>query len=254
MYSEGNKDINWNNVIEKEAVGMDGLDLGKVKQVGDTFIITEKGLINKKKYHLPISSVENFENEVLKLKINEMDLQSYQQTEDTEAIESYSSFKSSDMSKELETQIPLISEKLEVSKKVVEDSLKIVKEPVKETKTAQIELTHEKVTIEKRPVANDNWRSDNSSSSIKDSNAGLSTDQSSQESAMMNGPVDSKTEITIQIKREEPVITKKSFVREEVIVKKKPVTETKTVTEEIINEEIKYDDKLIEENKNKQSL
>ena len=41
-------------------------------------------------------------------------------------------------------------------------------------------------------------------------------------------PAYSWTEYSIPIKKEEPVITKKSFVREEVIIKKKPITETKT--------------------------
>jgi uncharacterized protein (TIGR02271 family) len=50
----------------------------------------------------------------------------------------------------------------------------------------------------------------------------------------------SKAEFLIPIKREEPIITKKSFVREEVVLKKNPVTETKTITEEITKEEISY--------------
>ena len=44
----------------------------------------------------------------------------------------------------------------------------------------------------------------------------------------------------IPVKREEPVITKRSFVKEEIVVKKKPVTETKTVSEEVVNEEMEY--------------
>ena len=53
------------------------------------------------------------------------------------------------------------------------------------------------------------------------------------------GSIYSKTEFSIPIKKEEPVITKKSFVREEVIIKKKPITETKTIAEEITREEVK---------------
>jgi uncharacterized protein (TIGR02271 family) len=234
MSTENNKDINWNDVIEKEAVGIDDLELGKVKQVGDTFVVTQKGLINKKKYHLPLSSVDGFDDEVLKLKIKEADLKSYEQTSDesSSAFDDYSSFKASDMSKDMETTIPLLSEELEVSKKVIEDNIKIVKEPKKETKTAQIELMHEKVTIEKRPVS----QSDN-----KPDNSYLSKQEPFSQ--------DSKTEIIIPIKREEPVVTKKSFVREEIIVKKKPISETKTITEEITNEEINYNNEDLEKSK-----
>jgi uncharacterized protein (TIGR02271 family) len=241
--AENNKVINWNEVLEKEAVGVDGLDLGTVKEVGDTFIITQKGLINKKKYHLPLSSVDGFNNGVLILKINEADLHSYQQTSegDNTAFEGYSSFKASDMSKDLETTIPLLSEELEVSKKVIEDNINIIKEPKKETKTAQIELMHEKVTIEKRPVG----RSDDDDDDYESKPTDIYSTR--QESLTK----DSKTEIAIPIKREEPVITKRSFVREEVIVKKKPVSETKTITEEITNEEIRYDNRDMGESKEK---
>ena len=59
------------------------------------------------------------------------------------------------MSKEMETRIPVIGENLQVSKKVVEDKVDIIKEPVKETKTVEIDLTYEKVTIERIPINNE---------------------------------------------------------------------------------------------------
>ena len=67
------QNINFNDIIKKEAVGIDGLDLGKVQEVGETFVITHKGLIEKKKYHLPVSAIESFDGEIVKLKINEID-------------------------------------------------------------------------------------------------------------------------------------------------------------------------------------
>ena len=76
------KNINLDDVLGKEVLGIDGLDLGKVIEIGETFVVTQRGLLNKKKYHLPISSVESFDGEFLNLKINETDLESYEQTED----------------------------------------------------------------------------------------------------------------------------------------------------------------------------
>jgi uncharacterized protein (TIGR02271 family) len=142
-------------------------------------------------------------------------------------FEGYSSFKSSDMSKELETKIPVMGESLDVSKRLTEDNVDIIKEPVKETKTVEIELTREMVTIERRPVNDD-------SSSYK------SSMQSSDQSSVVEKPVDSSTEISIPLKREEPVVTKTPYVKEEVIVRKRPITETKTITEEITTENINY--------------
>ncbi len=103
----------------------------------------------------------------------------------------------------------------------------IIKEPVKETKTVEIELTREMVTIERRPVNND-------SSSYE------SSMQSLDQSSVLEGPVDSRTEISIPLKREEPVVTKTPYVKEEVIVRKRPITETKTITEEITTENVNY--------------
>ncbi len=54
----------------------------------------------------------------------------------------------------------------------------------------------------------------------------------------MNGS--NRTEIIMVIEREEPVVTKRSFSDEEVIVKKQTLVETKTITEELIHEHIKF--------------
>ncbi len=58
----------------------------------------------------------------------------------------------------------------------------------------------------------------------------------------IEGPVDSRTEISIPLKREEPVVTKKPYVKEEIVVKKKPVTETKQVSEKVTSEKIDTSD------------
>ncbi len=232
MSSSSNKDnIDWNDVIKKEAIGTDGLDLGTVHEVGDTYIVTQKGLLNKKRYHIPISSAESFDGDILKLRVSESELQGYEESEG-QKFEGYSSFKSSDLSKELETTIPVMGENLEVKKNITEDKIDIIKEPIKETRTVDIELTREMVTIERRPV--------NSESSSYSPSMHSTSEQSS---SPIDGPVESRTEISIPLKREEPVITKTPYVKEEVIVKKKPITETKTITEEITTENIKYDNK-----------
>jgi stress response protein YsnF len=231
-----NNKIDWNNLIKKEAIGIDGLDLGEVHEVGDTYIITQKGLINKKRYHIPKSFVESFDGDILKLRVNESEMHGFEETEDHK-FEGYSSFKSSDMSKELETKIPVMAENLEVSKRITEDKVDIIKEPVMNTKTVEIELTRETITIERRPVDSSSSSSSNNESNSNTSSLGLST------TTDIGGPVESRTEISIPLKREEPVIVKKPYVKEEVIVRKKPITETKTITENVTHEEIKYDNK-----------
>ncbi len=228
MSSEKGKAINWNEVIGEEALGESGLDLGTIKEVTDDYIVTEAGMLNKRIYHLPKSSAKYFNGVFLNFSLNESDLTTYEQKDKESILNSNSFSESSDKLTKEETSIPLISEDLQVAKSITEDSIKIRKEPSKETKTVQIELVHEKVTIQKRPIA----RSDNKSDSTY-----LSKPESSS--------LDSKTEFRIPIKREEPVVTKKSFVREEVIVKKRPITETREVTKEVTSEKVNVADNIV---------
>ncbi len=144
--------IDWNSVIKKEAVGISGVDLGAVYEVDDAFIITQKGLLDKKWYHIPRSLVENFDGVVLRLKVNENEMAKYEKTGDKKYENNVSSSKSSVASKDMETTIPLMAENLEVKKNIAEDSINITKEPIRETKTIQVKLTHEEILIERRPV------------------------------------------------------------------------------------------------------
>ncbi len=238
MPATNNKDnINWNNVLKKEAIGLNGEDLGEVHEVGDTFIVTQKGLLNKKRYHIPMSSAESFDGDTLKLRVSESELKGFEET-NGQKFDGYSSFKSSDMSKELETKIPVMAENLEVTKNIVEDKVNIIKEPIMETKTVEIELTHEMVTIERRPVDNNSSSHDSSMQYSEPS----SSSSASSSSSSIEGPVEYRTEISIPLKREEPVITKKPYVKEEVIVRKKPVTETKEVSTDLTSEKINTSD------------
>lgn len=225
--SKRGDEINWSRVLGKEVIGTGGLDLGIVHQVGDSYIIIQKGLITKKRYCIPFSRVKSFDGDILRLRVNETELKEFEETKDTKFKEYYS-FKSSDMSREMETKIPVMGENLEVTKKIIEDKVNIIKEPVKETKVVEIDLTYEKVIIERRPVV---------SESDSETKIAKSTEQPPYD---VEGPVKHRTEISIPLKREEPVIIKRPYIKEEIIVKKKPITETKKIVEEITHEEVKY--------------
>jgi stress response protein YsnF len=230
-----NNNIDWNTVLKKEAIGAGGVDLGEVYGVGDAYIITQKGLSDKKWYHIPKSSAESFDGNVLRLKVNESDLLSFEKTEDQETKDSSSATSSlSDVPRETETTVPLMGENLEVVKHVTEDDIHITKEPIRETKTVEIELTREEISIERRPVKKDSYSSLTSIQSSTEQNPDASP---------IDGPVETKTVISIPLKREEPVITKTPYVKEEIVVKKKPVSETKSISEDITYERAKYDNK-----------
>ena len=235
--SDGNNldnSIDWNTVLKKEAIGTGGVDLGEGYGVGDAYIITQKGLSDKKWYHIPKSSAESFDGNVLRLKVNESDLLSFEKTEDQENKDNSSTAGNlSDMPKETETTVPLMGEDLEVVKHVTEDDIHITKEPIRETKTVEIELTREEISIERRPVKKDSYSSQTS----------MQSSEQNPDTSPIDGPVETRTVISIPLKREEPVITKTPYVKEEIVVKKRPISETKSITEDLTYERAKYENK-----------
>ncbi|MDW0146203.1 MAG: hypothetical protein QOK60_05510 [Nitrososphaeraceae archaeon] len=64
-----NQNIRWEDVLKKEAIGIDKCDLGKVQEIKDETIITEKGVISKKRYLLPKKLIDKFNGNILYFKI-----------------------------------------------------------------------------------------------------------------------------------------------------------------------------------------
>ena len=59
------KEIDWDEVVKKEARGIDDADFGEVQlTIGDTVII-EKGITDKKRFYLPKSLVDKFDGHAL---------------------------------------------------------------------------------------------------------------------------------------------------------------------------------------------
>ena len=120
-----------------------------------------------------------------------------------------------------ERPIPVIEEKLEVSKKETIQEAKVIKKPKIEFKKVEVEVTHEELIFEMRPV-------DKTSSSPS-----LTSEEM----------VQSKTEITIiPLKKEDITVEKKPYVKEEIVIKKKSVSEIKTISEEVISEKVSVRD------------
>jgi hypothetical protein len=51
----------WSDLLRKKASGIDECDLGEVRDVQEEFIVTEKGIINKKKYFIPKNLIADFD-------------------------------------------------------------------------------------------------------------------------------------------------------------------------------------------------
>ncbi len=127
-----------------------------------------------------------------------------------------------------ESPIPVTEERLEVSKKESVVQAKVIKKPVKETKTVEVELTHEELIIERRSVAEADKATESSTISTVPAKSSSSSHEITQ----------SKTEINIPLKREDVVVSKKPYIKEEIVIRKKAVTETKKITEQVTSEKV----------------
>jgi uncharacterized protein (TIGR02271 family) len=221
MSREEARNINWNEVIKKEARGKNDEDLGEVQEVGDTYILVQKGLINKEKFYIPQNEVESYSGDILRFRLSEEDIKSkYLQdspplpssAHSTNGIE-----KNQAKQEESESShVPLIEENLNISKReVTYKEATLIKEPVTETKTVEVPVTHEELIVERRPPTE----------------ATTSQDE-------LKSPVTTKEEIKIPLKKEEIEVRKEPYVKEEIVIKKRRVAETKTITEEVKSEKL----------------
>ena len=209
------QDINWDDVIKKEARGINNEVLGEVQEVGDTYVLVQKGFINKEKFYVPQNEVESYDGNTLRFKLSEEEIKS-KYSRDSPPSLTTNTEKDHEEEESESTRVPLIEERLNISKRdVTYKEATLTKEPVTETKTVEVPLTHEELVVERRPAS----ESTTSASDLKP-------------------PVTSKEEIKIPLKKEEIEVIKQPYVKEEVVLKKRRVTETKTITEEVKSERL----------------
>jgi uncharacterized protein (TIGR02271 family) len=203
--------IDWNDVIKKEAKGTNDEDFGEVQDIQGNYVLVQKGIIDKEKFYIPKDQAESYDGDVLRFRISQEDLNQFQH-EPPSIWDSDSTQETTTYERDTnEERIPLSEERLDVSKESQEDQATITKKPVTETKTVEVPLTREEVSIEKRPAS------------------GQTEAQS---------PIQSEEEITIPLKREEAQVSKKPYVKEEAVIKKKAFRDTKEITEDVTSEEL----------------
>jgi uncharacterized protein (TIGR02271 family) len=201
-----NSDINWNDVIKKEARGINNEDFGEIQDIQGQYVLVQKGIFNKERFYIPKDLAESYDGYVLRFRFSERELSQYY--EDPLAIRDSNSMQETAHEKEaIEEHITLTEEeRLDISKKSQENQATITKKPVTETKTVEVSLTREKISIERRPPSGQ---------------------------IQAQSPIQSKKEIKIPLKREEVKVTKKPYVKEEVIIKKKAFTDSKEITGDV---------------------
>lgn len=202
--------IAWDDVIKKEARGAtDDSDFGEVQEIGQGYVLTQRGMMNKEKFYIPKSLVQGYDGDTLWFNASENDIQGFMR-DSPPGNDEYARY-GENAPADIETRIPVVEERLQVSKRASTTEATITKEPVTETKTVEVPVTHEEVTVERRPA---------------------------NQSGAAERPVESRTEIKVPVSKEEVQVTKEPYVKEEVVVKKEPVTETKTVSDTVTSERV----------------
>ena len=67
------------NLIKKEAKGIDNTDLGEVKEITSNSIITEKSNENKDKFIIPKNLIEKFHEDNILFLMTEEDTETYKE-------------------------------------------------------------------------------------------------------------------------------------------------------------------------------
>src|SRR5919109_1168991 len=69
--------IDWEQIIKKEARGLDDYDLGEVQEVNQDVIITKKGVVDKDIFYIPKSKALRFEEDKLRLEVSKDEAKAY---------------------------------------------------------------------------------------------------------------------------------------------------------------------------------
>ncbi|MDW0176493.1 MAG: YsnF/AvaK domain-containing protein, partial [Nitrososphaeraceae archaeon] len=204
----------------KNVKTVDYQDAGKVigaVENEDTIIISYEGPHSSYNYRVPKNRVQGFNDPDLLLSIARAELTDYEISDIQDYAAQLRSIKTEQKGGEKEITVPVIEEKLNVSKKIMTDEATIIKEPVTETKTIEVSVMHEEIVIEKR------------SATAAEGNASTLEKPPSKTT---------RTLIRVPLIHEVVKIKKEPYVRQEIVIRKKPRTETKTISDFVISEKV----------------
>ena len=93
--------IDWSDVIKKEARGSDDFDLGEVQEVGNDYVLTQKGIVNKEKFYVPKYLTEGYDGDTLYFNFPEGQARSEFLREAPPNSGEYARYKTADMPAEI---------------------------------------------------------------------------------------------------------------------------------------------------------
>ena len=77
-----NNNINWNDVIKKEARGINDADLGEVQEIRLDNVITKAGVVDKEVYSIPKNLVDRYDGHNLWFRVTKEDAENVYKIKD----------------------------------------------------------------------------------------------------------------------------------------------------------------------------
>src|ERR671910_119736 len=138
--------IDWGDVIKKEARGINDEDFGEVQDIQGNYVLVQKGIIDKEKFYIPKDQAESYDGDVLRFRISKEDLDQYQHeppsTWDSDSAQETTTYERDTT----EERIPLKREEAQVSKKpYVKEEAVIKKKAYTDTKEITEDVTSEEL-------------------------------------------------------------------------------------------------------------
>jgi stress response protein YsnF len=236
--SSNSSNIDWDDVIKKEARGINDEDLGEVQEVTQDYVLVKKGVINKEKLYIPRHLAIDFNGTILIFNITAEEAKN-KFLRDSEPVVSQSQVigEGATITDDLFI-VPVMAERLDVSKKAYSQDAKIIKESITDTKTTEVQLMHDELYIETRPISQEEEEEEVSTAKAYQTNTSSFVSSSSSSSVQSDIPTEEEEVATLFLRVEVPEVSKHPYLKEEIIVKKKSITETKKISEQIRNEKV----------------
>jgi uncharacterized protein (TIGR02271 family) len=247
--SSHNSRIDWDQVLKKKARGINDENLGEVREVTQDYVLVEKGALIKEKLYIPRDLAIRYDSTSLIFNITAEEAKD-KFLRDSSPVLSQSQFMREDATITDDLVIvPVMAERLDVSKNAYSQEAKIIKQSITETKTTEVPLMHDELYIETRPI-----------SEYEDASTtkGYQIDTSSVQSDIPTKEEEQEV-ATLFLRVEVAEVSKHPYLKEEIIAKKKSITETKKISDQVrsekvyvkgAQEEIKKDDDEDESNRN----
>jgi stress response protein YsnF len=228
--------IDWDDVIKKEARGINDEDLGEVQEVTQDYVLVKKGVINKEKLYIPRDLAIGYNGTILIFNITAEEAKNkFLRDSEPVLLQSQVSGEGATITDDL-VIIPVMAERLDVSKKAYSQEAKIIKESITDTKTTEVQLVHEELYIETRPISQE--EEEVSTAKGYQTNTSSSLVSSSVQSDIPTEEEEEEEVATLFLRVEVPEVSKHPYLKEEIIVKKESITETKKISEQIRSEKV----------------